>query len=221
MGDLDDLALAVAIDEQIGARVEEDRAAHFLRPVIEVRDPTKARFDAADDDRYLAERFARALRIDDHGTIGSLASFGIRRVRIVAPDASIRGVAIHHRIHVSGSDAEEQVRFAETFEIARRAPIGLRDHADAKSLCLEHAADDRHAEAWMIDVGVARHDDDVAAIPPERIHFFPRHRQEGRSPEARRPILAIREEVSGGNHACGREGVWGPDHSPTRLGTGG
>ena len=49
--DLDDLPLAVAEHEQVGACVEQDRAAHFLVPVVVVRDAPQARLDAADHDR--------------------------------------------------------------------------------------------------------------------------------------------------------------------------
>ena len=46
-------------------RIEQDRAAHLLRPVVEVRDAAQRGLDAADDDRHVAERLAAALRIDD------------------------------------------------------------------------------------------------------------------------------------------------------------
>ena len=199
MRDVDDLSLGIAVDQQVGFRIEQHRAAHFLRPVVEVRDATQAGFDAADDDRHVVERFAHALRVDDHRAIGSLAALAAGRVGIVAADAAIRGVAIHHRIHVAGGDAEEQVRLAEPFEVGGRAPVGLGDDADAESLRFQHAADDRHAEARMIDVGIAGDDDDVAAVPAERVHFLARHGQERSGPEAGRPVLAVGEEVAGGN----------------------
>ncbi len=49
-----------------------------------------------------------------------------------------------------------------------RLPVGLRDDADAEALRLEQPADDRHAEARMVDIGVAGHQHDVAAVPAER-----------------------------------------------------
>ena len=57
---------------------------------------------------------------------------------------------------------------------------------DAQPLRLQHAADDRHAEARVIHVGVAGHDDDVALLPAERLHFRARHRQERRRAAALR-----------------------------------
>ena len=191
MCDLDDLALSIAVDEQVRLRIQQDRAAHFLGPVIEMRDATQAGFDAADHDRYVAVRFAHALRIHDDGSIGTFAAFAAGRVGVIAADAAIRGVAIHHRIHVAAGHAEEQIRFAEPLEVLFRMPVGLRDDADAKSLSFEDPADDGHAEARMIHVGIACHDDDVAAVPPEHVHFLARHRQERSRPEAGRPVLAI------------------------------
>ena len=64
---------------------------------------------------------------------------------------------------------------------------------DAEALRLEHAADDRHAEARVIDVGVARHQDHVALVPAEQVHLFARHRQERRGRKPVRPILAVPE----------------------------
>ena len=63
---------------------------------------------------------------------------------------------------------------------------------------LQHAADHGHAEARMVDVGVARDHDDVAAVPAERIHLGPRGRQEFGRAEARRPVLSVAGQRLGG-----------------------
>jgi hypothetical protein len=55
---------------------------------------------------------------------------------------------------------------------------------------LQGTADHRHAEAGVIYVGIPRHQDDVAGIPPESIHLLPGHGQERRRAEARGPVLA-------------------------------
>src|SRR6478735_1256661 len=72
MSDLDNLPLAVAEHEQVRARVERDRAAHLFLPIVVMRDPAQARFDAADHDRGARERLAHTLRIHDHTAIGPL-----------------------------------------------------------------------------------------------------------------------------------------------------
>ena len=187
-----------------------------------MRDAAQAAFNAAEDDRHILVGFAAALAVDDRRAVRSLATGIARRVRVVAADLAICRVAVDHRIHVARGDAEEQIRFAQRLERIGALPVRLRNDADPEALGLQHAADHRHAEAGMIDVGVAGHHDDVAAVPSELVHFRPAHRQERRRAEAARPVLAVagdrlrgaREKgnVDGGVHrrvgvARGRAGV--------------
>ena len=55
---------------------------------------------------------------------------------------------------------------AERSERLGRVPIGLRDEAYAKATAFEKTGDQHRAERRVIDVGVARDDDDVDCIPP-------------------------------------------------------
>jgi hypothetical protein len=93
-----------------------------------------------------------------------------------------RRVAVDHRVHVPGGDAEEQAGPPQGGEGRCRPPIGLGDDADTKALGLQQASDDRHAEARVVDVGVARHQHHVALLPPEGIHLRPGRRQKRRRP---------------------------------------
>src|SRR5438045_8543261 len=77
-------------------------------------------------------------------------------------------------------DAEKYLWLAECLERLGRMPVRLGDDADAKALRLQQPADDRHAEAWMVDIGIARHQHDVAGVPAERIHLVAAHGQEWR-----------------------------------------
>src|SRR5690606_15798389 len=81
---LDDLPLAVAEYEEIRLRVEQDRAAHLLLPVVEVRDAPEAGLDSADHDRHVGIGFARTLRVDEDGPVRTLSADSARRVRVVA-----------------------------------------------------------------------------------------------------------------------------------------
>ena len=200
MGDLADLPLGIAVDQQVRTGIEQHRAPCLVRPVVVVRDPAQRRLDAADHDRDVAEGLARALRIDDHGPVRALSRRAIRRVGIVAADPPVRGVAIDHRVHVSGGDAKDQVRPAEPRKRGGVRPVRLSDDADPESLRLQHAADDRHAETRVVDVRVARPDDHVAAVPAERVHFRPRRGQERRHAEPAGPVLAVGEELARGLH---------------------
>jgi hypothetical protein len=122
---------------------------------------------------------------------GTLVRFGVRRVGVVGADLAVGGVAIDHRIHVAGGDAEEQVRLAERPEIRfAECQSGWLMMPTRKPCAFEQAADQRHAEARVVDVGVAGDQDDVARIPAERVHFGARHGQEGRRAETAGPVLA-------------------------------
>ena len=173
--DVGDLSLGVAIDQQVGLGIHEHGAAHFFAPVIEVRDAAQRGLDTADDDGHVFIGLARALRIHDDRAVRPLAPLPTRRVRVIAAHAAVGGIAVDHRVHVAGGDAEEQPRPAQRAESLGTLPVRLRDHADAQALGLEQAADDGHAEAGVIDVGVTTDDDDVAFIPAQRIHLFAAH----------------------------------------------
>jgi hypothetical protein len=198
VGNLDDGALGVAVQQQVALGIDDDRAAHLVRPVVVVRDAAQRALDAAEDDRHVVPGFPAALRIHDGRAVGARAADVAGRVGVVAADLAVRGVAVDHRIHVAGGYAEEQVRLAQRLEGLGALPVGLRDDAHAKALRLQHAADHRHAEAGVVDVGVARDHDDVAAVPAERVHFLARGRQELGRAETGRPVLAVAGQRLGG-----------------------
>ncbi len=191
VGNFDDGALGVAIQQQIGLGVQQDRTPHLVRPVVVMGDPAQRGFDAADDDRRVGIGFSAALAIDDHRPVGPLAAFVVGGVSVVVAQAPIRGIAVDHRIHVARRDAEKQLWLPQGAERFGGIPVGLGDDPDPEALRFQQPADDRHAEARMIDVGVAGNQDDVAGIPTERIHFGVRHRQEGRDAEASGPVFAM------------------------------
>jgi hypothetical protein len=76
------------------------------------------------------------------------------------------------------------LRLAERLERLGALPVRLGDDADAEALRLEHAADHRHAEAWMIDIGIPGDDHHVASCPSRAHPSLARGRQELRRAEA-------------------------------------
>ncbi len=110
MRDIDDLPFGIAVHQQIRLGVQQHRAPHLLAPVIEVRDAAQRGLDAADDDGHVLESFARTLRVHHDAAIGALAAHAAGRVGVIAANPLVRGVAVHHRVHVARGDAEEQVR---------------------------------------------------------------------------------------------------------------
>ena len=191
MRDVDDRTLGVAEYQQIGLAVGQHRAAHLVRPIVVVRNAAQRRFDAADDDVGIGERFACALRVNNHGAIRALVRCAIRRIGIIRARFVVRGVAIDHRIHIAGGDAEKQVWLAQFAKIFCRLPIRLADDADAKALCFEQATNQRHAETGVVNIGIAGDDDDVAGVPAKGFHFRARRGQKRRDAIAFRPVGAI------------------------------
>ena len=151
---LDHGALGIAVEQKVGLRVRQDRAAHLVGPVIVMGDAAQGRLDAAEDDRHILVGLAAALRVDDCAAVRAGAALSARRVGVVASQATVRRVAVHHRIEIAAGDAEEHIRPAERLERLRRLPVGLGDDADPEPLRFEQPADDRHAEARMIDIGI-------------------------------------------------------------------
>ncbi len=196
VGDVDEGAFGIAVEQDVGLGVDQDRAADLVGPVVVVRDAAQARLDAAEHDRHVLVGLAHPLRIDDDGAVRALAALAVGRVGVVVAQPLVGGVAVDHRVHVAAGDAEEHRRLAERAEGFGARPVGLGDDADAEALTLQHAADHRHAEARMVDIGVARHQDHVAGVPAERVHLGARHRQEGRGAETMGPVLAVGEEGS-------------------------
>ena len=82
-----------------------------------------------------------------------------------------------HGVDIASVDKKREPRPSEAVVIA--VVLRLRQDADAKALRLQHARNDRRAEARMIDVGIARDDDDVRRVPAARIHLFFCNRQKG------------------------------------------
>ena len=194
MRQFDNGALGVTENQDIGLGIGQHRTAHLVRPVIVMGDAPQAGFDGTD--HHIAARisFAATLGINRHRPVRPLVGLGVGRVGIVRAGFAVRSVAIDHRIHVAGGDAEKQVRLAEAFEVRRRIPVRLTENADAETLRFEQAADQRHAEAGVIDIGVASNQNDVARIPSEGIHFGARHGQKGGWTETMSPEFAVAEQ---------------------------
>ncbi len=213
MRHLDQRTLGVAVQQQVAFGIDHDGAAHLVAPVIVVGNAAEAAFDAAQDDGHVLERLAAALAVHDRSAVGTLAPYVARGVGVVAADLPVGRVPVDHGIHVARRHAPEQVGTAQRLEGLGALPVGLGDDADTKALRLQRAADHRHAEARMIDVGVARDQDHVAAVPAQLLHLLAAHGQERGRAEALRPIGAIaRQRLGGarekGNVDRGVHSVW-------------
>ena len=79
-------------------------------------------------------------------------------------------VMVDHGVHVAGTDEKAQARLAEHGDAGGVGPVGLTDNAHFVAVRVEHAADDGHAKAGMVHVGVAADVDKVTLVPTARIH---------------------------------------------------
>ena len=84
---------------------------------------------------------------------------------------------VDHRVHIAGANRVEQARRSEGAPGIGALPVGLVEDGDLESSRLENAAKDRRGERRMVDVGVARHEDDVGLLPAALVHLRRRCRQ--------------------------------------------
>ena len=104
--------LGVAVQQQITFGIHHHRAANFVRPVVVMRNPAQAAFNAAQNNRHILEGFSGALAVHECGTIRPLAANIARCVGVVRPDFVISRIAVDHAVHVAGGDAPKQVWLA-------------------------------------------------------------------------------------------------------------
>ena len=159
-------AFAHAVDKQVGARLDEHRGEEAVAPVVIVREPSQRGFDASDDDRDVGIEPFEDLRVDRRRTVGAESRLSAGGVGVVVAQAQVGRVVVDHRIHRSCRDAEEEPRGPEFCEVPQVVPpVGLRDDRHAIPFGFEQASHDRGAEGRMVDVGVAREEDDVELVP--------------------------------------------------------
>jgi len=182
LGDLDQGALGVAEQEDVGLGIDQGGLAHLVAPVVVLGDAAQTGLDAADHDLHTGVGFAAALRVDGDGAVGALVRRAVRGVGVVGAGFAISRVAVDHRIHIAGSDAEEEARPTQRLEGFGTVPGRLGDDAHAQALRFQKAADQGHAEARMVDIAVAADQDDVALVPAQGIHLGAAHGQHGRRP---------------------------------------
>ena len=121
--------------------------------------------DRTNDHVAAGKSLAATLGIDRHRPVGPFVRLAVRCVSVIGANLAVSRVAIDHRVHIAGGHPVKQIGFAELFEVDRRIPVWLANDADAKPLRLKQATNQGHAETWVIDVGIAGHQNNVAGIP--------------------------------------------------------
>ncbi len=215
MRHVDNRALRVAVEQQVGPAVQQDGPAHLVAPVIVVGDATQAGLYAADDQRHIAVGLPQALAVDDHCPVGAFVAHIARCVGIVIAPFAVGGIAVDHGVHIAGGHTEEEIRSAQHLEGLGTVPLGLGDYPHPEPLGLEHATDHRHTKTGVVHVGVTGDDDDVAAVPAQGVHLGAGHGQFRRGAKALGPELAV------GKQRCGHDrGSWGGKRAGIIAGRG-
>ena len=172
-GQFDNGLLTHAIDEQVGSAIHQDAGAHTVLPIVVVRQASHTGLDASQEDGHVGEESFQDLRIDDGGVFGAHVGARVGRIGIVAAQAFVGGVFVHHGVHATGRYAEEQARTTQLLEVSQVvAPVGLGDDGHTQPFRLQYASDDGGAERGMIHIGIAAEDNYVQFVPPAEFHFF-------------------------------------------------
>ena len=170
VGDLDNRVLAHAVDEDVGARVEQHRALELILPVVVVGQAAQACLDAADDDGGVLERLTDEIAVDRDGTVGAVTFLAAGGIGVGVAAVLGHRIVVDHGVHVAGTDEKPQARLAERSDAGGVGPVGLADDAHFVTVRVEYAADDSHAKARMVHVGITADIDEVALVPAARIH---------------------------------------------------
>ena len=170
---------AHAVDKKVCLRVENERTAHLVVPVVVVGKAAQARLQPADDDGNVAPGFAAAVRIDNGRAVGPQAHLAAGRVEVTRAVLFRRRVVCDHRVDVAAADHHAIARAAHLTEGVRAVPVGLGEYRHAVALGLQNTRNDRRAEAWVVNIGVRRDNEKVVIVPAALDHFVLRNRQKG------------------------------------------
>ena len=110
-------------------------------------------------------------------------------------------IVVDHGVHVAGADEKAQARLTEHRDAGGVGPVGLADDAHFVAVRVEYAADDSHAKARMVHVGITADIDEVALVPAARIHVGAADGEEliaARSPGTGGRSRSVRDPGGGG-----------------------
>ena len=170
--------LTHAVDYKVGAAVDEDRRVERIAPIVVMRKPPQRGLDATRNNRHMGEQTFQDAAIYRHGTVGTESRPAARRIGVVAAQAQVGRIVVHHGVHGPRRHPEEEARRPQLGKVAQVVPpVGLRHDGHTVSLGLEQAPYDRRPESRMVDIGIPREKDHVKVIPSPLAHLPYRRRQ--------------------------------------------
>ena len=89
------------------------------------------------------------------------------------PSKTRRCIFVHHRVHTTWRDAEEQTRTTEFLEVTEvTMPVGLGNDGHPIAVGFEYPTDDGCAKRRMIHIGITREQDYIHVIPSPQFHLL-------------------------------------------------
>ena len=124
-------------------------------------------------DRHVGIKSFQDLAVHYRGIFRTKVVPPVRRICVLAPQAAVGRVFVHHRIHAAGSHTEPQARPSQFLEIAEiTVPVRLGNNRHPVAFGFQNAPDDSRTERRMIHVGISGEQDNVHIIPSPQLHFF-------------------------------------------------
>lgn len=177
VGDFRYLMLSHTEHEKVRAGIDENGGTHRVVPVVVMGKAPQRGFKAADAERNIAEKPANRFAVDRDGAVGTASRLAAGGVIVVVTFAFCGGIVRHHGVDIAAVHEKREPRPSEALVIV--VILRLRQDTDTETLRFQYARDNRRAEARVIDVGVARDDDDIRRVPAARSHLFFCNRQKG------------------------------------------
>ena len=113
------------------------------------------------------------IAVNDCGSVGTKASLTARGVGVVAAQAFVGGVMVHHRVHATGSDAKIEPRLAEFLEVAQVvAPVRLWDKSYMEAVMFQNPTNDGSPKRRVVNVCIARDEHHIHFVPTTQVSFF-------------------------------------------------
>ena len=164
---------AHAIDQEVGTGFYEDTLADGVLPIVVMGESAERGFDTSKHHGHIRPKLLQDLGIDDGRILGTHIVTSVGRIGIFAAEALVGGILVHHGVHASGRNAEEQTGLAQLLEIAEVVPpIRLGNNGHLQALGFEQTSDHSRSERGMVHVRIATEQDDIEFIPSAEFHFL-------------------------------------------------
>ncbi|OQC44265.1 MAG: hypothetical protein BWX60_00803 [Candidatus Marinimicrobia bacterium ADurb.Bin030] len=125
-------AFTHTVSDKISFGIEKNRAANGVTPVIIMRYPSEASFDAAQHDRFgFFKMLTNEIGVNNYRPIRTAVVNSAGSIIVMAAFFQRSGVIGNHRINRTTGHAPEETRFAEAHNVVRNIQGGLGNDTDS------------------------------------------------------------------------------------------